>query len=108
MQNGKGGGGKIPLPPGPCPPGQGLPQRVALPRAGIVLQGLVLQDYVIRKGVDCPGDCVGVEGSDGFFVGIGGTMPSFMYGSIRWMRIDLRVFFMFLGPGGEVNRLCDV
>ena len=36
------------------------------------LRGLVLQNYVIREGGHCPGDCVGVEGADGFFVGVGG------------------------------------
>ena len=41
-------------------------------------QGLILQDYVIWKGADRPSDCVGVEGADGFFVGIGGTAPSTM------------------------------
>ena len=40
--------------------------------------GLVLQDYVIREGANYPSDCVGVEGADGFFVGVGGTIPSSM------------------------------
>ena len=41
-------------------------------------RGLVFQDYVIREGKDRPDDCVGVEGADGFVVGIEGTMPSSM------------------------------
>ena len=41
-------------------------------------RGLVLQDNVVREGADHPGDCVGVEGTDGFPVGTGGTTPSTM------------------------------
>ena len=36
------------------------------------LRSLVLQDYVIQEGADRPGDCVGVEGTDSFSVGIWG------------------------------------
>ena len=55
-------------------------------------RGLVLQDYVIQEGADRPGNCVGVEGADGFFVGIGGDS----YQVERWMS----------GLGGSGKEFC--
>ena len=33
---------------------------------------LALQNYAIREGADSLGDCVSVEGVDGFLLGVGG------------------------------------
>ena len=50
--------------------------RAVRTREGVFLsrrrRGLVLQDSVIQEGVHHPGDCVGVEGVNDFFVGAGG------------------------------------
>ena len=58
------------------------------------LRSLVFQDYVIQEGADRPGDCVGVEGADGFFVGIG---------------VDYTIIFLgfFLQDGSEGTAVCS-
>ena len=66
-------------------------------------RGLVLQDYVIREGADRPGDCVGVAGADGFFVGIGGDYAIIHIGFYTMDEKELESVFhvSWSGWGGD-------